>query len=328
MERITTYKDAGVDTEKAAELVGDIAKLRSKTEGKRQLFQAFGLFAAGFDMSGYKEPVIFTACDGVGTKIKLLLEYDLPEAAGIDLVAMNVNDILTANALPLMFLDYIGIAKLDEQLISRLIDGMTDALAGCDCLLAGGETAEMPGLVEPGIVELSGFCVGAAEKSELLDPRTIEDGDIVLASPSQGFHANGWSLIRKILEQNADSFSDEDIVSLLAPTRIHYNEVMALRDAGIRVRAMAHITGGGIRENFPRILGERGAKLTLPAWENEPAQKVLSFIEKDEAIHAFNMGVSWLMVVHPEDAEKAIEALDDSFAVGEIGGDGLEVEVL
>ena len=214
-----TYKEAGVDIHAAAELVGDIGELRQRTEKNRKLFGAFGLFAAGFDLSGYKEPVIFTGCDGVGTKLELLLEHDLLEIAGKDLVAMSINDIITTGADPIMFLDYVGVGKLDKSQISRVISGIVDWCEACDCILAGGETAEMPGLVGDDMIELSGFGIGAAEKSDVVDPTSIAEGDVFIGYPSDGIHANGWSLVRKILSQYPDEFNDEDVVSLLAPTR-------------------------------------------------------------------------------------------------------------
>ncbi|MEO0416714.1 MAG: AIR synthase related protein, partial [Verrucomicrobiota bacterium] len=194
-----TYKASGVDIKEAAALVGDINQLRQRTEGGRQLMQAFGLFAATYDLSDYNEPVIMTGCDGVGTKLELLLEHDELEIAGKDLVAMNVNDILTTGGDPLMFLDYVGVGAIDKTKIKRLIAGMSEHLESCNCILAGGETAEMPGVVPDGMIELSGFCVGAGEKSELIDPTTVEVGDVLIGYPSDGFHANGWSLIRRIL---------------------------------------------------------------------------------------------------------------------------------
>ena len=182
-----TYKEAGVDIEKAAALVGDIGELRMRTEAKRQLFQSFGLFAAGFDLSSYSEPVIFTGCDGVGTKLKVLLERDELEIAGKDLVAMNVNDVLTAGADPIMFLDYVGVGKIDKTKIKRVIAGMVDHLEACGCILAGGETAEMPDMVEDDMIELSGFCIGAAEKKDLIDPSTVSVGDVVIGCASDSF---------------------------------------------------------------------------------------------------------------------------------------------
>src|SRR6187455_2281375 len=162
MSKKLTYKQAGVDTKAAADLVGDVfGKLRRRTETKRKLFGAFGLFAAAYDLSGYEEPVIVTGCDGVGTKMELLLGHDLLETAGKDLVAMNVNDVLTTGADPILFLDYVGIGRLDKSRITRCIAGMVEYLEACGCILAGGETAEMPGMVAEGVIELSGFAIGA-----------------------------------------------------------------------------------------------------------------------------------------------------------------------
>ena len=197
-----TYQQAGVDTRRAAALVGDIRSHVARTHGRRKLSGAFGLFVAAYDLSEYRQPVIVTGCDGVGTKLELLLEHDLLEIAGKDLVAMSVNDILTTGGDPLMFLDYIGIAALDESRITRLIGGMADYLESCDCILAGGETAEMPGIVPEGVIELSGFCIGCAEKEDLIDPTTIAVGDVLVGYASNSIHANGWSLVRRVLRDH------------------------------------------------------------------------------------------------------------------------------
>ena len=329
MSKSLTYKDAGVDTEKAAELVDDIGELRKRTEGKRKLFGAFGLFAAGYDLSGYQHPIVLTCCDGVGTKIKPLLQYDQPEYAGIDLVAMNVNDVLTAGGMPLMFLDYIGINKLDETLIKRLIAGISDGLEQCDCILAGGETAEMPGLVHEDAIELSGFVVGAAEKDALIDPTTIQVGDKVFGIPSDGFHANGWSLVRRVLDEKPGLLNDEEMVELLAPTRIYYKEVVALEAAGVRPHGMVHVTGGGFRENIGRVLKNLGADLKVPHWDNGPVQKVIAHLEEETVIHTFNLGFGWVIIVAEDDADKTAAALPEAVLLGEITeGDAVEVEIL
>lgn len=322
-----TYKDAGVDIEEAAALVGDIGQLRLRTEAKRQLFQSFGLFAAGFDLSGYREPVIFTGCDGVGTKLKVLLEEDALEIAGKDLVAMNVNDVLTTGADPLLFLDYIGVGKIDKTKIKRVIAGMVDYLEACGCILAGGETAEMPDMVEAGMIELSGFCIGASEKSDLIDPSTLEVGDVLIGCASDGFHANGWSLVRRILDTQTVGLSGDDKQALLAPTRLYHEECAALREADIRPKAMAHITGGGFPENLERLLGNHGARISLPKWENEPAQKVLHFVEEKEAMRTFNMGFGWVVAVRAEDADAALRVLNRSALVGEVTTGGFDIEV-
>lgn len=304
-----SYKDAGVDTRRAAALVGDIGSLVARTQRHRKLHQAFGLFAAAYDLSGYDEPVIVTGCDGVGTKLELLLEHDLLETAGKDLVAMSVNDILTTGGDPLLFLDYIGIARLDEARITRLISGMADHLEACDCILAGGETAEMPGMVPEGMIELSGFCIGAAEKRDLVDPSTIEVGDVLVGFPSDGIHANGWSLVRRILAARPGLLDGDGMHRLLAPTRLYHDVVAGLRSAGVPVRAMAHITGGGLPENLERLLGrDKGADLAIPEWRNGAVEKVLEHVAFDEAVNTFNMGWGWVAVVPAGSAETAAAA--------------------
>lgn len=301
-----SYREAGVDTRRAAALVGDIASLVARTQRNRKLHQAFGLFAAAYDLSAYGEPVIVTGCDGVGTKLELLLEHDRLEIAGKDLVAMSVNDILTTGGDPLLFLDYIGIARLDEARITRLISGMTEYLEACDCILAGGETAEMPGLVPEGMIELSGFCIGAAEKRDLVDPATIESGDVLVGFPSDGIHANGWSLVRRILAARPGSLDEAGLHRLLAPTRLYHDVVAGLRAAGVPVRAMAHITGGGLPENLERLMSRGlGADLEVPPWRNGAVERILEHVDFEEAANTFNLGWGWVVVVPAEAAEAA-----------------------
>lgn len=323
-----SYKEAGVDIKAAAQLVGDIGELRSRTETNRKLFGAFGLFAAGFDLSAYSEPVIFTGCDGVGTKLELLLEHDLLETAGKDLVAMSINDILTTGADPVMFLDYIGVGKLDKGKIARVITGIVDWCESCDCILAGGETAEMPGLVADGMIELSGFGIGVAEKPDVVDPETVTEGDVLIGYPSDGIHANGWSLVRKVMASFPDEFSDDDVISMLAPTRLYHDVVKGLRDAQVRPRAMAHITGGGLPENLERILGGRGADLSVPSWELGAIQKVLEHVNEDEAFSTFNMGVGWVVIVDKVDEEKAMGLMSGALRLGEVKSGDLTVKTV
>lgn len=323
-----TYKGAGVDIEEAAALVGDIGELRQRTEAKRSLMQSFGLFAASYDLSDYREPVLVTGCDGVGTKIELLLEHDQLEIAGKDLVAMNVNDILTTGGDPLLFLDYIGIGAIDKTKIKRLIGGMAEHLASCDCILAGGETAEMPGIVPDGVIELSGFCVGAAEKSDLIDPGRIEVGDKLIGYPSDGFHANGWSLIRRILAAHPGLIADDEWISFLAPTRLYHDVVAGLRERSIDIRAMAHITGGGLPENLERLLGEKGAAITIPRWNLGAVAKVLAFVEDAEAVKTFNMGWGWVVIVPAAEAEAAAGFHEGARIIGEVDASGaVKVEI-
>ena len=305
-----TYKEAGVDTVKAAALVGDIRTHVQRTQKQRQLMGGYGLFAAAFELGDYRQPVIVTGCDGVGTKLEVQLEHDRIEDAGKDLVAMSVNDILTTGGDPLMFLDYIGVAQLDEERITRLIAGMADYLEECGCILAGGETAEMPGVVPEGVVELSGFCIGCVEKEEMIDPATVSPGDVLVGYQSDGVHANGWSLIRRVLREHGAEFDREDVEALLPPTRLYYDVVTGLRESGVRPRALAHITGGGLPENLERILVGRGlgCALEVPDWDNEAVRKLLRHVDDESRWHTFNMGIGWVVVVEESQVEAAAAA--------------------
>lgn len=323
-----TYKDSGVDTRRAAAFVGEIGAHVKRTQQQRQLFGAFGLFAAAYDLSDYEQPVLVTGCDGVGTKLELLLKHDLLEVAGKDLVAMSVNDILTTGGDPLLFLDYLGIAKLDEAKLTRLIAGMCDYLEECGCILAGGETAEMPGIVPEDVVELSGFCIGAVEKPDLIDPTTVRVGDVLVGYGSDSFHANGFSLVRKVLAARPEDFSEEEQKEMLAPTRLYFDVVQAIRKAGVRPRAMAHITGGGLPENLERLFQGMGADLVVPKWDNAVCQKVLESVDGEDRFHTFNMGIGWVAVVAAEEVEKVLTAGPGGVVLGTVRqGDGVTVKV-
>lgn len=321
-----TYREAGVDTRGAAALVGDISQLVASTQKNRKLFGAFGLFAAAFDLKDYNHPVIVTGCDGVGTKLELLLEYDLIEWAGKDLVAMSVNDILTTGGDPLLFLDYIGVPHLDKERITRLIAGMCAYLESCNCILAGGETAEMPGVVPEGVVELAGFCIGCSERENLIDPTKIAVGDRLVGFASDGPHANGWSLIRRVLAENPKAFSQEEIKSLLAPTRLYHDVVYALRDLAILPKGMAHITGGGLPENVERLLSQCGGEIRIPQWENEAAQKLLTYVDSQDCYHALNMGIGWVVILSEDDANRVLSTVPGALDIGRVTqGEGVSV---
>ncbi|SHJ33496.1 phosphoribosylformylglycinamidine cyclo-ligase [Rubritalea squalenifaciens DSM 18772] len=313
-----TYKESGVDTREAAALVGDIGTHVRRTQQQRQLHGAFGLFAAAYDLSEYKEPVIVTGCDGVGTKLELLLEHDELAIAGKDLVAMSVNDILTTGGDPLLFLDYIGIAKLDKPRITALIAGMCDYLEDCGCILAGGETAEMPGIVPEDVVELSGFCIGCSEKQNLIDPSTMKEGDVLVGYASDGPHANGWSLIRRVLAEHGSDFSAEEVREMLAPTRLYHDVVKDVREAGVTPKAMAHITGGGLPENLERLFRGLGADLEIPFWDNPVMRKVFKYVDAEDKFHTFNMGIGWVCIVSPEDTDKILKAGPGGHVIGKV----------
>ncbi|QJE95549.1 phosphoribosylformylglycinamidine cyclo-ligase [Luteolibacter luteus] len=323
-----TYQQAGVDTRRAAALVGDIKSHVARTQQNRKLLGAFGLFAACYDLSSYKEPVIVTGCDGVGTKLELLLEHDLLEIAGKDLVAMSVNDILTTGGDPLLFLDYIGIAALDEEKITRLIAGMCDYLASCDCILAGGETAEMPGIVPADVIELSGFCIGCAEKPELVDPSTLQVGDVLVGYKSDSIHANGWSLVRRVLRENPGCVSDDELLGFLEPTRLYHDVVRDIRAAGVKPKAFAHITGGGLPENLERLFRGFGADLEIPKWELPGIDKLLAHVDSEDRFHTFNMGIGWVAIVSPDQAEAILSAGPGGTILGTlVDTEGVRVKV-
>lgn len=328
MGKKVTYQEAGVDTRAAAALVNEIKADVSRTQKQRQLYNSFGLFAAAFDLSDYKNPVIVTGCDGVGTKLEVLLEYGMEAEAGKDLIAMSVNDIITTGGDPLLFLDYIGIETLHPERIKRLISGMCDYLEDCGCILAGGETAEMPGLVPPDVVELSGFCVGAVEKEDLIQPETIQEGDFLIGYASDGFHANGWSLCRRILAEHRSEFSDEEIKEMLAPTRLYHDVTSVFKGVGPSAKAFAHITGGGLPENLERLFRGMGADLTIPFWENESVQKLLAHTDPEDRFNAFNMGIGWVAIVGPENVDAACAAGPGGRVLGQVrSGDGVTVKV-
>ena len=323
-----TYQQAGVDTRRAAALVGDIKSHVARTQQNRKLLGAFGLFAACYDLSSYGEPVIVTGCDGVGTKLELLLEHDLLETAGKDLVAMSVNDILTTGGDPLLFLDYIGIAALDEDKITRLIGGMCDYLADCDCILAGGETAEMPGIVPADVIELSGFCIGCAEKPELVDPSTLQVGDVLVGYASDSIHANGWSLVRRVLLEHPGCVSDEELLGFLKPTRLYHDVVRDIKAAGVKPKAYAHITGGGLPENLERLFRGFGADLEIPAWDLPGIGKLLAHVDSEDRFHTFNMGIGWVAIVSPADADAILAAGPGGIVLGRlVDTEGVRVKV-
>lgn len=320
-----TYRQAGVDTVQAAALAGRIGRMAARTQGVRRLHQAFGLFAAAYDLSGYREPVIVTGCDGVGTKYELLAARDLLEVAGKDLVAMNVNDVLTTGGDALLFLDYLGVARLDEGRIERLIAGMVEHLESCGCILAGGETAEMPGVVPEGVIELAGFCIGCVEKAELVDPATVRVGDWVVGYGSDGLHANGWSLVRRVLREQPGAVAEEELEALLAPTRLYHDVVAGLRERGVRPRAMAHITGGGLPENLGRVMPAGcGAELVVPRWQVRGVEGLLRHVDEADCWHTFNMGIGWVVIVDPADGEAALAAGPGGMELGRVSaGEGV-----
>jgi phosphoribosylformylglycinamidine cyclo-ligase len=313
-----SYRDAGVDIDAGAELVERIKPLAAAT-ARPGVVSGLGGFGALFELplANYREPVLVSGTDGVGTKLRLAIALGRHETIGIDLVAMCANDILVSGAEPLFFLDYYATGRLELEVATAVIKGIARGCELAGCALTGGETAEMPGLYAAGDYDLAGFCVGIAEKSELILPERVRPGDVLLGLASSGPHSNGYSLIRKVIDVSGADLSEPlDGASLgerlLAPTRIYVRSVLPLTRA-LRVHGLAHITGGGITENLPRILPEgTHALIDLASWRR-PA--VFDWIQthggvaEGEMLRTFNCGVGMIVAVAAEDQEAARDQL-------------------
>lgn len=315
-----SYRDAGVDIIAGDTLVENIKPYAKRTM-RPEVMGGIGGFGALFELSKkFKNPVLVSGTDGVGTKLKLAFMLNKHDTVGIDLVAMSVNDILVQGAEPLFFLDYFACGKLNVADATAVVKGIA---AGCElsgCALIGGETAEMPGMYPEGEYDLAGFAVGAVEKDKIISGDTICAGDVVLGLASSGAHSNGYSLIRKIIERtgvdmNSDFHGKPLAEVLMEPTRIYVKSLLALIEA-MPVKGMAHITGGGLLENIPRILKENMvAVLDKNAWEMPPLFKWLQQegnVEANEMYRTFNCGIGMAVIVAQENAEAAMAQLRNS----------------
>ena len=320
-----TYVDAGVDIE-AGEALVDRIKPIAKATTRPEVLGNLGGFGGLFSLpTGYKEPVLVSGTDGVGTKLKLALELQKHDTIGIDLVAMCVNDLVVTGAEPLFFLDYYASSKLDVDIAADVIQGIGDGCQQAGCALIGGETAEMPGLYHNQDYDLAGFCVGIVEKSEILNPEAVQPGQKLLALASSGAHSNGFSLIRKIIEVNQLDLGQSYFESpqanlglaLLEPTKIYIRPLLEMLKTG-GIKAMAHITGGGITENLPRVLPKGCiASIDTNSWETPALFQFLQQkgqIETEEMLKTFNMGAGMILVV---DEDQAQILCDQANALGE-----------
>ena len=311
-----TYKDAGVDIDAGNELVERIKPLVKRTQ-RPEVLAGLGGFGGLFALppGRYDEPVLVSGTDGVGTKLMLAQHLGVHDTIGIDLVAMCVNDVLVQGAEPLFFLDYFACGKLDNDVASAVIAGIAEGCLLAGAALIGGETAEMPDMYAPGEYDLAGFTVGAVERSEMIDGSAIAEGDIVIGIGSSGPHSNGYSLIRKVLDRAGDAQIEGVPAAerLLAPTRIYVKSVLALME-GITVNGLAHITGGGITENIPRVLhGDLSVAIDTTSWEQGAVFDFLQehgTIETAEMRRTFNCGVGMVVVVNPAQAPAAIDLLN------------------
>ena len=325
-----TYRDAGVDIDAGDALVERIKPLAKRTL-REGVMAGIGGFGALFQIPRhYREPVLVSGTDGVGTKLRLAFDWNRHDTVGIDLVAMSVNDILVQGAEPLFFLDYFACGRLDVDVAARVVGGIAQGCEQAGCALIGGETAEMPGMYPDGEYDLAGFAVGAVEKSAILDGAAIAVGDVVLGLASSGAHSNGYSLIRKILERTGakpdDDFHGQRLVDVvMAPTRIYVKSLLPVLAQG-GIRGLAHITGGGLLDNVPRILRPGlAARLQRDAWPLPPLFQWLQQqggVADTEMHRVFNCGIGMVAVVAADRADAIQQQLQATgetvYRLGEI----------
>ncbi len=327
-----SYKDAGVDIDAGNALVDRIKHVAKRT-ARPEVMGGLGGFGALCEIpAGYKQPVLVSGTDGVGTKLRVAMNLGRHDTIGIDLVAMCVNDLVVCGAEPLFFLDYYATGKLNVDVAAQVVTGIG---AGCElagCALVGGETAEMPGMYEGDDYDLAGFCVGVVEKSDIIDGSRVQTGDKLIALPSSGPHSNGYSLIRKIIEVagadiNSIEINGEPLADLLmAPTRIYVKALLQLIKQTGAVKAMAHITGGGLLENIPRVLpAGAGATIDLSSWARPAVFDWLQTqgnVDETEMHRVLNCGVGMVICVAPEQVDEALKVLTEAgeapWVIGEI----------
>lgn len=317
-----TYKQAGVDKEEGYQTVSKIKKAVAATHNENVL-NGIGSFGAFYQLGGYKNPVLVSGTDGVGTKLRVALDSKVYDTVGVDCFAMCANDILCHGAKPLFFLDYLACGKLDSDIAAEIVGGIAQACKETGTALIGGETAEMPGMYQVGDYDVAGFCVGVVERDEIIDGSKIKAGQTIIALPSSGFHSNGFSLIRKIFPDFNEEFEGKPLFeTLLVPTKLYQNDIFKIKDAGIEMSGIAHITGGGLIENVPRIINDgltaviEKTKIHVPTVMQELAKR--GNIAEEEMFGTFNMGVGMVVIVDQTDAEKVLNIIDGSAVIGEI----------
>lgn len=325
------YINAGVDVEAGYEAVKLISRSVAKTRIDGVL-SSLGGFGGAFEIpAGFKEPVLVSGTDGVGTKLKIAFLMDKHDTIGVDCVAMCVNDILCCGAKPLFFLDYLAVGKNFPERVAKIVSGVAEGCVQAECALIGGETAEMPGFYEPDEYDLAGFAVGIAEKSKILDNKNVNAGDVLIALPSSGLHSNGFSLVRKIIKnKNLNKYIEEFGKTLgeelLTPTKIYVKPVLSLLNKNIKIKSMAHITGGGFHENIPRSLPENlSVKIIRKNLKIPPIFNFLmreGNIDEDQMFNIFNMGVGMTLILSPDSVDDALKILNENninaYIIGEV----------
>jgi phosphoribosylformylglycinamidine cyclo-ligase len=328
------YRDAGVDVEAGRDFVRQIKGMVERT-ARPEVLGGLGGFGGLFRIpKGYDEPILVSGTDGVGTKLKLAHELDRHSTVGIDLVAMCVNDVLTCGAEPLFFLDYVATGKLEPEQLVQVVAGIAKGCEQAGCALLGGETAEMPGFYQPNEYDLAGFCVGIVEERNLLDGSKIQIGDVTIGLASTGVHSNGYSLVRKIV--NDGGFGWDDRLPLfngqslgevfLTPTQIYVKTILAALKSGLEIHGMAHITGGGLPENLPRCLPtDRAIALDPSTWPTLPVFEWLAQagnVNAADMFSTFNMGIGFIIIVSKAQADRAISWFGDrqinAHAIGKV----------
>ena len=331
MEQLT-YRDAGVNLDAAQDIKERIKSIVAPTHGP-QVLGGVGGFGALYRLSGYADPVLVSSTDGVGTKLKLAIMMDRYDTIGEDLVNACINDIIVCGAEPLFFLDYLAVASLKQDVVASLISGMARACELAGCALIGGETAQMPGLYADGDFDMAGFVVGAVERDKILDGSGVRPGDAIIGIPSNGLHTNGYSLVRHALGLDDDATPLNEVVpelgegvtlgdALLMP---HPSYVEAVRPVLPMLKGMAHITGGGLVENIPRILPEgTAARFDSSAWRVPPIFTLLqerAAISRDEMYRVFNMGIGMALVCDAAQADAVLTGVSGAELVGEVAPD-------
>lgn len=316
-----TYKSAGVDKEEGYQTVSKIKKAVSETHNSNVL-NGIGSFGAFYQLSGYKNPVLVSGTDGVGTKLRIALDVKKYDTVGVDCFAMCANDILCHGAKPLFFLDYLACGKLDSDVAAEIVGGIAAACKETGTALIGGETAEMPGMYKVGDYDVAGFCVGVVEKDEIIDGSQIQDGQAIIGLPSSGFHSNGFSLVRKIFLDFSEEFEGKPLwETLLIPTKLYQSDIFKIQEK-VKLTGIAHITGGGLIENVPRILPKgltaviEKSNVKVPTVMQELMKR--GGIAEDEMFGTFNMGVGMVVVCEQKDVQTILNTIEGSMLIGQI----------
>lgn len=319
-----SYKDAGVDKEEGYKAV-ELMKQKVQKTLNANVLSGLGSFGAFYALGNYKEPVLVSGTDGVGTKLKVAFATGKYDTVGQDCVAMCVNDILCHGAKPLFFLDYLACGKLDANIAAEIVGGIADGCEQAGAALVGGETAEMPGFYKEGEYDIAGFAVGVVERSEVIDGSQVKAGDKIIAIPASGLHSNGFSLVRKLITNFQEEFDGKPMYeTLLTPTKIYVKPVQAVLEK-FQVNGMAHITGGGLIENVPRTLHNSVDAIVNKNNIQLPAifDRLIELgVEKDEMFGTFNMGVGFVLIVNEKDEQGVLatlkEAGEDAYVIGDI----------